>query len=136
MTMTNTDTRQTYKTSFINNSEFSGINKLASDIIKVDLLSNPIFTAGATTVDFYLTDAGAYVLTNIDYDADYKVEVWVSEDAKASVTMTSSNDKLAFTIDDEIKDGQRIRYTVFDKVVVQRQAISKALRRIRPEADE
>lgn len=136
MTMSNTDTRQTYKTSFINNSEYSGINKLTSDIIKVDLLSNPIFTAGDATVDFYLTDQGAFVLTNVDYDADYKVEAWVSEESKASITVSSSNDKLAFTINDEIKDGQRIRYTIFDKVVVQRQAISKALRRIRPEADE
>jgi hypothetical protein len=136
MTMTNTDNRQTLKTSFINNDETSGINRLAQDVIKVDLMGNPIFSAGNTTVDFYLTSQGAFVLTNIDYDPTFKVEVWVDESSKAKTSTSNSSGKLAFSINDSIRDGQRLRYTIYDKVVEQRQPVSKALRRIRPEVDE
>jgi len=134
MTLTNNDERQTQKTSFINNATKSGIDKLKSDVI--DMTRTPMFTTGNGTVDFEVRVNGLYVLTDINYNADLQVEVWVNESGKA-VTITKSNEsgKLSFVIGHpEIIDA-RIRWTVYDGVVEQRQSLSKALRKIKPQAD-
>lgn len=129
------DTRQTQKTSFINNSEMSGINKVGSDVVRVDLLGNPIFEAGTLTSDFELTANDATVITTLDYNASYIAEVWIDENARAtSVVPQDVSGKFSFKINHQINDGTRIRYTVFDTVVEQRQSLSKALR-IKPTAD-
>ena len=44
--------------------------------------------------------------------------------------------KFGFTIPEIAVAGTRIRYTVFATYVEQRQAVSKALRKIKPEADQ
>jgi hypothetical protein len=64
------------------------------------------------------------------------VEVWLSETVKASsITYADSQSKFAFTINESIANGVRIRYTVYATYVEERQAISKALRKLKPEAD-
>jgi len=137
MTLSNTDDRQTLKTGFINNNEMSGITRLASDVIRVDLLGNSLFESNDNTVEFQVTDTYAYVLTNVAYNADYKVEVWLNEQSRATnIKILDSNGALAFTINHHINDGSRIRWTIFDKVVEQRQPLSKALKKFKPEADE
>ena len=136
MTLTNTDTRQTQKTSFINNTEKSNLGKIAGDVILVDLLGNPVFTAGEHTVDFQLLPVGAYVITDVDYVTDMGVEVWLDEESRAtSITVQNQTGKLAFTINNEIRDGTRLRWTAYDTVIEQRQSLSKALRKFKPEAD-
>jgi hypothetical protein len=133
MNMTNNDTRQTQKTSFINNTAKSGINKLAGDSIRVDLLGDPQFQGGTFTTAFAMSTASALVTTNINYNKDYLVEAWLNENGRATITSTENiGGKLAFTIGHAIYDGTRIDYTVYDKVVAQRQSLSKALR---PQAD-
>ena len=135
MTLTNTDTRQTLKTSFINNTEMSGIGKIATDVINIDSNRLPSFTVGVTT-EFTVDANSATVITNVAYVATYKVEVWLSETAKATNIVTSnSNGFLAFTINHPLQPNTRIRYTIYETVVEQRQAVSKALRKIKPVAD-
>lgn len=137
MTMTNTDNRQTLKTSFINNTEQSGIERIASDVILIDLLGNNQFESDSVTEQFIVNTDSIYVVVNLDYNAAYQVDVWLDESSRAT-DITKSNDqgKFAFTVNHSIQDGTRIRYTVYDKVVEQRQSLSKALRRIKPTADE
>ena len=96
----------------------------------------PMFTVGNGTVDFEVRVNGLYVLTDINYGADLQIEVWVNESGKA-VTINKSNEsgKLSFVIGHpEIVDA-RLRWTVYDGVVEQRQSLSKALRKIKPQAD-
>jgi hypothetical protein len=133
MNMTNNDTRQTQKTSFINNTAKSGIRKLAGDNVRVDLDGLPIFTVGATTINFTLTTTTGTILTNIDFNADYLVEVWLNEQSKAtSITTRNNTGKLEFTIGHPIREGSELRYAIYDRTVTQRQSLSKALR---PQAD-
>ena len=133
MTMTNNDTRQTQRTGFINNTERSGIRQLAADTIKIDMLGTEIWQAGSYTVNFVMNTTSAYILTNINYNKDYLVEVWLNDSSKAKdVTFSNDAGKIGITINYAIYDGSAIQYTVYDRVVTQRQSLSKALR---PQAD-
>lgn len=132
MTMTNTDTRQTLKTSFINNTQVSGIDKAGWDSLVV---GQPFDTTGITT-SFVVSDTQVVIVTSLDFNANYTVEVWLNESSKAQqVTIQNNSGKFAFTIPEIVVAGTKIRYTVFAKSVTQRQSVSKALRKIRPEAD-
>jgi hypothetical protein len=133
MTMTNTDTRQTLKTSFINNTAVSGIDKAGWDTV---IVGQPFDTAGITTV-FTVTPTNVIIVTSLDYNANFRVEAWLNESSQAQlVTNQDVSGKFGFTIPETVVSGTRIRYTVFAKFVEQRQAVSKALRKIRPEVDQ
>jgi hypothetical protein len=135
MTLTNTDSRQTHKTSFINNQNFNGIDKVGSDVVVIDSINGSRFESGIST-DVDILTTGVYIITSLQYNSEYRVEAWLSETVKAStITYTNSQSKFAFTINDPIADGVRIRYTVYATYVEERQAISKALRKLKPEAD-
>lgn len=136
MTLTNTDDRQTLKTSFVNNDKLSGIAKISSDVIKVDENKNPIFTAGNGTVNFYVNTDSFYVLTDVVYQDNMVVEVWLDELSRATnVTLAQENNRLAFTVNHPILESTSIRWTVYDQTVDQRQSLSKALRKFKPIAD-
>jgi hypothetical protein len=133
MTMTNTDTRQTLKTSFVNNTAISGIDKAGWDTV---IVGTPFDTAGITTA-FTVTPSNVVVVTSLNYNANFKVEVWLNESSQAqNVTNQNVSGKFGFTIPETVVNGMRIRYTVFATYVEQRQAVSKALRKIKPEADQ
>ena len=136
MTLTNTDSRQTQKTSFINNRELSGINKVAADVLIVNRpANNPFASTGITTV-FTVFATRVFIKTNLSYSADYVVEAWINEDGKGAIELLSDGGYLAFNINNLILDNSRIRYSVYNRAVEQRQSVSKALRRLKPEADE
>ena len=133
MTMTNTDDRQTQRTGFVNNTEKSGIRQLAADVVYIDLLGDPIWESGNTTQDLQVAATSVFVLTNVAYNKDYLVEVWLDEISKVKkITTSDQNGALAFTIGHPVQDNSVIRYSIYDKVVTQRQSLSKALR---PQAD-
>jgi hypothetical protein len=135
MTMSNSDDhRQTQRTGFVNNTEKSGIRQLASDVIYIDLLGDPVWESGSITQDLQVATASVFVVTNVAYNKDYLVEVWLDEISKAKkITTSNQNGVLAFTIGHPVQDNSVIRYSVYDRVVTQRQSLSKALR---PQADE
>lgn len=140
MTMSNSDdNRQTQKTSFINNQEISGISRIASDVILINDAGLPEFEveSDGVTLEFRLEAGKPYVVVNLEYNSQYQVEVWLDESSRAtSITKIDDQNRMAFRINHNIQDGTRIRYTVYDQVVEQRQSLSKALRRIKPTADE
>ena len=136
MELSNTDTRQTLKTSFINNRESTGLGRIVSDVVLVTEDGTVQYESGDTTAFFELYDTSAYFILNLEYSESYNIEVWLDEDAKAyDITTSNASGSLAFTINHPIPPNTRIRYTVFSKLVPQRQFPSKALRRIKPEAD-
>lgn len=136
MTLTNNDTRQTQKTSFINNTELSGINRLASDVLLIEIDGSVQYESTDVTASFELLPTGAYVVVNLAYNSNYTVEAWLDESSKVmNITTSNANGSFAFTINDSINAGTRIRYSVFEHAVVQRQAVSKALRKFKPTAD-
>jgi hypothetical protein len=137
MTLSNTDDRQTLKTSFINNDKLSGISKVGSDTVSIDADKNPIFNAGEGTVNFYMSTDSFYILTNIVKQPNMVVEVWLDEESRATdITLTDSNGFLAFTVNHPILASTIIRWSVYDQTVEQRQSLSKALRKLKPTADE
>jgi hypothetical protein len=134
MTMSNLDdNRQTQRTGFVNNTQKSGINQLASDTVYIDLLGDPIWESGSITQDLQITTTSVFIVTNVAYNKKYLVEVWLDEQSKATkITTSDVSGALAFTIGHPIQDNSVIRYNIYDKVVEQRQSLSKALR---PQAD-
>lgn len=138
MTLTNTDTRQTQKTSFINNTELSGIGRIAGDVVLVTSKGTAQFEPGTSTTVFEVLPETlfGYIVTNVPYQSGKKVEVWLDEQSRATDLITSNVDgNFAFTINHQLLPNTRIRYTIFDHVVEQRQAVSKALRKFKPTAD-
>lgn len=136
MTLSNTDSRQTLKTSFINNNEVTGIDQLGSDIVVISADNNNTFDDGNITTAFVVEPTNVYIETSIDYNAKYRLEVWLNEDGHpADVTIININNKFAFRINEALLDKTMIRYTIYKTYVEQRQSLSKALRKLTPEAD-
>lgn len=135
MTLTNTDTRQTQKTSFINNKEFSGIDKITGDVVKL-INGVPSYDNSTTTKNFFLDAGKAVIVTDITYSSESRVEVWIDESSKATdITYFNDANKLKFKINDSLNANSTIRYTVYSSSVEQRQSVSKALRKIKPTSD-
>ena len=136
MTLSNTDDRQTLKTSFVNNNETTGLGRIAADIVNVDATGAAKFEPGNATVSFTVNEINAFIVTNVAYNASYKVEVWLDEEAKATDIVTSdTGGNLSFAINHSIHPSSRIRYTIYSRSVDQRQFPSKALRKLKPQAD-
>ena len=111
----------------------SGIDKAGWDTVVVGDAFDP---AGITTV-FTVNPSNVVIVTSLNYNANFKVEVWLNESSQAqNVTNQNVSGKFGFTIPEIVVAGTRIRYTVFATYVEQRQAVSKALRKIKPEADQ
>ena len=129
MTMTNTNTRQTLKTSFINNPAVSGIDEAGGDTVIVGRAIDTNPDAGVTT-ELIIYPSSVVIVTRLDYNAKFIVEVWLNESSNATIRNGSDYaGKFGFTIPEAIANGVRIRYTVFSTYVTQRQAVSKALRK-------
>ena len=137
MTLTNTDTRQTHRLSFVNNNKINGIDRVITDIVEIDSDRQPQFSENENTLDFQVADSYVFIKTNLDYADKYKIEAWIDENTLArDITLENSQGKLSFKINDYLLENSRIRYTVYDNIVEQRQATSKALRKIQAEVDE
>lgn len=136
MTLSNTDDRKTLKTSFINNSNVSGISKIKSDVIRIDKNRNPFFEPNNGTVNFVVSNSSLFILTDVPYQENMFVEVWLDESSKATdITLSDQQGFLAFTVNHPILESTIIRWTAFDETVDQRQSLTKALRKIKPTAD-
>jgi hypothetical protein len=136
MTLSNTDDRKTLKTSFINNNNLSGISKIKSDVIRLDENRNPFFEPDKGTVNFVVSSSSLFILTDVPYQEKMFVEVWLDESSKATdITLSDQQGFLAFTVNHPILESTIIRWTAFDETVDQRQSLTKALRKIKPTAD-
>jgi hypothetical protein len=112
-TLSNTDTRQTLKTSFINNTEATGVNMIASDLIRMPSTTNQIQTS-------YTYTAGMYATGNIG-ESVVKLEVTSGIGGNAIVTFPET-----------VNAGAQVQWKLYSESVKQRVAVSKA---IKPRAD-
>jgi hypothetical protein len=121
MTMTNDDptrpivnSRQTLKTSFINNTNITGSIEVGYDV----------FVANSSSI--------GSVLTNINYVAGMVATVYILDVAVTTVVSNGTGGKALITFDRQASTGDTIQWKLFTASVPQRQSLSKALK---PKAD-
>jgi hypothetical protein len=113
-TMTNTDTRNTLKTSFINNNQRTGVKILATDVVRLDQITNTI----TTDKQFIST---MYASVSVDGLISKPIKVVANEENFAVLDFENS-----------LPAGSTLEWKLYENSVDQRQAISRALK---PRAD-
>lgn len=129
-TLTNTDTRQTQKTSFINNTDKAFFDKLTSDI----------FVAGVTNTFVLADETSAFnrttgvITTRTAYNSAYGAKVILDRNIvpQDSVVIQNQSGFISIKIFEPIAVGQRIEWTLYSTADNQRSSLSKALK---PKAD-
>jgi len=111
-TMTQTDTRDTQKGTFINNSRKTGVNILFSDDIRVTSSS---------------------ILTNIDYVPTMYATVAAPDSvAKNATVIKGAGDKAEIQLGTDIAVNSRVSVKLYESSTSEKQSLSKSLR---PKAD-
>jgi hypothetical protein len=121
--MTNNNSRQTLKTSFINNENVTGSVEVGYDVY---------------VVDDNLTNAGS-VLTTVGFLPGMIATVFFNDVKRLSVVTAGAAGKALITfkgastqINESAKAGDTVQWKLFTSSVPERQALSKALK---PKAD-
>ena len=129
-TMTNTDTRTTQKTSFINNTEKTLMKKFKSDtfVAKTSVTFKPTDNTSAFNLSQSL------ITTRVNYNSDYGVKVVIDRNIvpNARIQVTNQGGFLTIKILDPITSGQRVQWDVYSETIDQRSSLTKALK---PKAD-
>lgn len=126
MTLSNNDTRNTYKTGFINNTKNTNLGKLFSDTFFVGAAIEP----GDPLINIDV--AAGIVTTDRPYNASYGIEAFVNEVPIDVIVSTTNTMYMEFTIKTKLHNGDKVEWVMYERHIKQRQALSKALR---PEAD-
>jgi hypothetical protein len=129
-TLTNTDTRQTQKTGFINNTDKAFFDKLTSDI----------FVAGTTNTFVLADETSAFnrttgvITTRTAFNSTYGAKIILDRNLvpQDKVVIQNQSGFLSIKIFEPIAVGQRIEWTVYATAADQRSSLSKALK---PKAD-
>ncbi len=127
-TLSNEDTRSTQKTSFINNTELSGVGMLEMDVFTIENPKTFRPTDPTSLLDF----DGRKIVTRYPYDSNYGVEVWLGESRNPVTSVFEEGGYIAFIMKEPLVVGLELRWTIYKQVIKQKQALSKALR---PRAD-
>ena len=109
----NTQTRQTYKTSFINNSETTGIDQKGFDIITIE--------ATATTIQ-----------TTITFTAGMIAKAFLNEEPIIPTVTNGLGGKALINLNTTANVGDKVQWKLYAGEMAQRQSLSKALK---PKAD-
>lgn len=139
MTMSNNDTRNTYKTGFINNTEKSNFDKKLSDtfFIKTSTIQqvpnqfDNTYNLPVTGVKYNTVSREIQVALNENYFSSYGIEAFVNE-VPVKVIVANLNGKMSFTIKSKVKVNDKVEWALYKEQVEQRQALSKVLK---PKAD-
>jgi hypothetical protein len=123
MTMTNTptdgqpapnsQTRQTYKTSFINNSETTGVDQKGFDVVTIQTT--------ATTIQ-----------TTISFTAGMIAKAFLNEEPIVPTVTNGIGGKALINLNVTALAGDKVQWKLYAGEVAQRQSLSKA---IKPKAD-
>jgi hypothetical protein len=124
MTMTNTptngeaapnsQTRQTYKTSFINNSETTGVDQQGFDIVTIT------------------TTTATYVQTDITYTTGMIAKVFLNDESIVPTVINGTGGNARIVLGTTASQGDKVQWKLYAGEVSQRQSLSKALK---PKAD-
>ena len=113
-TLTNTDTRNTQKTGFINNNNKTGTNFITSDIVKI------------------VSQTTSY-LTTVTYAAGMYATATKNNEIIPTVTVTSGlGGKAQLNFSEIVEANAQIEWKLYNSSIAQKQSLSKALR---PKAD-
>lgn len=127
MTLSNTDERDTLRWSFINNTNKTHFDPIASTYVIYSEQYTPPTQSITERVDYINKE----IHTNIPYTNSIGVRAYIS-DNELTVTVFNSNGNTAFRIKNILLSGDKINYTVFGRTIDERQSLSQALR---PRAD-
>ena len=124
---------QTQLSGFINDYDKFYENSVGSDVIRVANVYTP--PANAITSSFSYTSGN--VITKLHYVSSYGVKVKINNllitGALDNIVIANSTGNIGFTVSNTLYHiGDTIEYTVYSRVVSQRQSLSQALR---PTAD-
>jgi hypothetical protein len=122
---------KTQLSGFINDTDKFMSNAAAWDGIRVASPYTP--PANSSTVSFTLSSTSPYatVVTNVPYVSSYGVRTKLNS-LIITNTVANTNGNISFTITSQPSVGDLLEYTVYRKVINQRQSLSQALR---PSAD-
>ena len=113
-TMTNTDTRNTQKTGFINNSTKTGTNLITSDLVTITTQTTSYLTTQTYVAGMYATATSNSAII-------------------PTVTVTSgAGGKAQLNFSEIVNAGEQVEWKLYTSSVAERQSLSKALR---PKAD-
>jgi len=126
MLKTNTDYREIQKTFYVNNTAYTGIKSLSTDTFTIK--SPMVFRPTDPTIDLDLLNNK--IVTAIDYNIKYGVEVYVNENVMPVNKTYSEGGKQAFITNYTLAVGDLVRWTIYAEQVQQRVALSKVLRPI------
>jgi hypothetical protein len=124
MTMTNTptdgmaapnsQTRQTYKTGFINNSETTGVDQKGFDIVTIE------------------TTTATYVQTTITYTTGMIAKVFLNEESIVPTVINGTGGNARIVLGTTASQGDKVQWKLYAGEISQRQSLSQA---IKPKAD-
>lgn len=135
MSLSNTDTRQTHVTSFINNSNKTYLNPLRSDtfIAKIPYVIDTSDTTNYT-LNFTVYDDKSTVLTSVPYVDNSVVKVVIDNQIAKVSNVRNFNNQCEFDILEIIQLGRTINWTIYRDQIDERQGLSKVLK-FKPQAD-
>jgi len=120
MTMTNVDNRQIEKLGFVNNVATTNLNPIYTDTIIVST------TFIATQLTASVNISTGTVVTTVQYNVDYGIEVYVNGQAMPLLNVIDSSGNIGFVTAYVIVAGDTLTWTIYSKKVVQRVALSSA----------
>lgn len=135
MTLSNTDTRQTHITSFINNTNKTYLDPIKSDTFTAE--TPYVFdSSDATnyTLNFTIYSNKSTILTSVPYDEKAVAKVVIDDRIANVSSVRNSNNRCEFDILEIVQLGRVISWSIYRAQVDERQSLSKALK-FRPQAD-
>lgn len=116
------DNNRTLHSGFVNNPESRMTDAIAWDAIRVADPYNP--PANSATISFTMSSKN--VVTNVPFLASHGVRTFLNG-IKITNTVANVNSNVSFTISNTIATDDVIEYTVYSKVMPERQGLSVAL---------
>lgn len=123
MTLTNTDTRDNQKASFINNTNLTGLNPLSRDTIVAKI--GHLFDTTRPTAGLDMTNS--VILTRTPFSTKYHVKVTVNKTFMPTKGIYNSAGYCAFQTEFVLLEGDLINWTIYSDSIPERQSLSKAL---------
>lgn len=124
MTLSNTDSKATQKTGFINNKNVTGLRPIVRDVFT--LTPGHVFRPDDPTSSVNLSTG--MVITRTAYNPAYTISVFVNQHVMGLANgLIDQGGFCAFQTEFELLQGDSVKWTIYKESIPERQALSKAL---------